>query len=147
MIGATPAMADEPIGEDSAKFQEGDDDDEEKGPTENLLSPQTKISKADFNFLKVIGRGSFGKVYMVKRRGTNNVYALKTLNKEVVAKRNLMIKTQGKLLPRFYYAQLSAKFLRKLTVLSLSSCIMLFRLRANFISLWIFATGASCSTT
>ena len=46
--------------------------------------------------MKVIGRGSFGKVYMVKKRGTNNVYALKTLNKDVVAKRNLMIKTKGK---------------------------------------------------
>jgi hypothetical protein len=33
---------------------------------------------------------------MVKKRGTNNVYAMKTLEKAVVAKRNLMIKTQGK---------------------------------------------------
>lgn len=51
--------------------------------------------------MKVIGRGSFGKVYMVMKRGTENVYALKTLNKEVVAKRNLMIKTKGKLLTRW----------------------------------------------
>ena len=33
---------------------------------------------------------------MVKKKGTDNVYALKTLNKEVVAKRNLLVKTQGK---------------------------------------------------
>lgn len=79
----------EPVGGD-------EDDDMDRGPSENLLEPTAKISKADFNFLKVIGRGSFGKVYMVKKRGTNNVYALKTLNKDVVAKRNLMIKTQGK---------------------------------------------------
>ena len=45
--------------------------------------------------MKVIGRGGFGKVYMVKKRGTNNVYAMKTLEKAVVAKRNLLIKTQG----------------------------------------------------
>ena len=49
----------------------GDDDEGDKGPSENLLEPTKKSSKADFNFLKVIGRGSFGKVYMVKKRGTN----------------------------------------------------------------------------
>ena len=79
------------------------------------MQPQTKISKADFNFLKVIGRGSFGKVYMVKKRGTSNVYALKTLNKEVVAKRNLMIKTQGKT-TCLISMQPNEKFLKKLRV-------------------------------
>lgn len=52
--------------------QEEDDEGEKlEGPSENLLEPQTKISRNDFAFLKVIGRGSFGKVYMVKKRGTN----------------------------------------------------------------------------
>ena len=60
------------------------------------MEPQQKISKNDFAILKVIGRGSFGKVFMVKKRGTENVFAMKTLNKDVVAKRNLLIKTQGK---------------------------------------------------
>ena len=60
------------------------------------MEPQQKISKNDFAILKVIGRGSFGKVFMVKKRGTENVFAMKTLNKAVVAKRNLLIKTQGK---------------------------------------------------
>jgi serine/threonine protein kinase len=66
-----------------------------EGPAENLLTKE-KINRKDFDILKVIGRGSFGKVYLVKKRGTNNVYALKTLNKEVIAKRNLLVKTQGK---------------------------------------------------
>jgi len=34
---------------------------------ENLLGGK-KISKNDFQFLKVIGRGSFGKVYLVKKK-------------------------------------------------------------------------------
>ena len=46
--------------------------------------------------IKVIGRGSFGKVYMVKKTGTESYYAMKKLRKDVVAKRNLFIKTQGK---------------------------------------------------
>ena len=72
----------------------GDDDDE--GECENLLRPQNKISISDFELVKVIGRGSFGKVYMVRRNGTSNYYAMKKLRKDVVAKRNLFIKTQGK---------------------------------------------------
>jgi serine/threonine protein kinase len=44
----------------------------------------------------VIGRGSFGKVYLVKKKDKLDMpLALKILNKDVVSKRNLMIKTQG----------------------------------------------------
>ena len=50
----------------------------------------------DFDLVKVIGRGSFGKVYLVKKYGTESYYAMKKLRKDVVAKRNLFIKTQGK---------------------------------------------------
>ena len=71
--------------------------DEENADTcENLLRPNKKISLNDFELVKVIGRGSFGKVYLVRRNGTQNYYAMKKLRKDVVAKRNLFIKTQGK---------------------------------------------------
>jgi len=61
--------------------------------TENLLSAN-KISKDDFVFQKVVGRGSFGKVYMVKKKDKpDEVYALKVLDKGVLKKRNLLIKT------------------------------------------------------
>lgn len=63
---------------------------------ENLLSTK-KISKNDFIFLKVVGRGSFGKVYLVKKTDRPDFpLAMKVLVKDVVSKRNLMIKTQGK---------------------------------------------------
>ena len=45
-------------------------DDDDNGECENLLKPQNKIGINDFELVKVIGRGSFGKVYMVKRNGT-----------------------------------------------------------------------------
>lgn len=69
---------------------------EDQEIVENLLHSNKKISKNDFNFIKVIGRGSFGKVYLVKKKDKLDVpYALKILNKDVVSKRNLMIKTQA----------------------------------------------------
>lgn len=70
-----------------------DDNNEEGGACENLLRPNKKISLNDFELIKVIGRGSFGKVYLVRRNGTQNHYAMKKLKKDVVAKRNLFIKT------------------------------------------------------
>ena len=61
-----------------------------------MLNPSKKIKKDDFQFVKVVGRGSFGKVYLVKKKDQLNVpLAMKVLNKDVVAKRNLLIKTQG----------------------------------------------------
>ena len=47
----------------------------------NFMMPTQKISKDDFNVVKVIGRGSFGKVYLVKKKDApkGTVYAMKTL--------------------------------------------------------------------
>lgn len=64
--------------------------------SENLLTPTQKISKEDFKIIKVIGRGTFGKVFMVKKIDSGLVYAMKVLKKQQVASRNLRIKTQGK---------------------------------------------------
>lgn len=33
---------------------------------------------------KVIGRGTFGKVFMVRKRDTNEIYAMKVLNKKEI---------------------------------------------------------------
>lgn len=74
--------------------QTADDMNQDDGDNcENLLRPNKKISLNDFELIKVVGRGSFGKVYLVKRNGTANYYAMKKLKKDVVAKRNLFIKT------------------------------------------------------
>jgi serum/glucocorticoid-regulated kinase 2 len=61
-----------------------------------MLNAKVKISKNDFIFCKVVGRGSFGKVYLVKKKDKPETpLALKVLSKDVVAGRNLLIKTQG----------------------------------------------------
>ena len=55
-------------------------------PTSNpLLSTVSEgISLDDFLIKKVIGRGSFGKVYMVKKKSDGAIYAMKTLKKDFV---------------------------------------------------------------
>eukprot|EP00347_Sterkiella_histriomuscorum_P002281 403368758 len=63
--------------------------------SQNLLNSTAKISKDDFKIIKVIGRGTFGKVFMVKKKDVSIVYAMKVLKKEQVASRNLRIKTQA----------------------------------------------------
>lgn len=42
---------------------------------------QLRLSRDDFEILKVIGRGAFGIVCVVKMIATNKVYAMKILNK------------------------------------------------------------------
>jgi len=47
-----------------------------------------KPSLEDFTLLKVVGKGSFGKVLQVRNRHTNRVYAMKQLKKSHIIKRN-----------------------------------------------------------
>lgn len=54
----------------SIKKEDEEDMDENEGETENLMMPGKKVSKDDFLILKVIGRGSFGKVYLVRHKET-----------------------------------------------------------------------------
>lgn len=42
----------------------------------------SSINKQDFKILKVIGRGSFGKVYLVQKKDNDRLYAMKTLKKD-----------------------------------------------------------------
>lgn len=48
----------------------------------------------DFQLLKVVGRGSFGKVYMAKKKDTGKVYAVKTLKKDFIIKTNQVTNTK-----------------------------------------------------
>jgi serine/threonine protein kinase len=54
------------------------------------------ISKQDFKILKVIGRGSFGKVYLVQKKDNDKLYAMKTLKKDLTLQANMYQSTKGK---------------------------------------------------
>ncbi|XP_028327610.1 serine/threonine-protein kinase Sgk2b isoform X2 [Gouania willdenowi] len=53
--------------------------------TENMHSSQMKPS--DFDYFKVIGRGSFGKVLLAKHRKQGRYYAVKVLQKQFIIQR------------------------------------------------------------
>ncbi|EFX74573.1 hypothetical protein DAPPUDRAFT_108775 [Daphnia pulex] len=52
------------------------------GPSERPLKPD------DFEFLRVLGRGSFGKVLLARRYADQHLYAVKVLEKRAVVRRN-----------------------------------------------------------
>ena len=94
---------------DSNDDQEIDMDNEKllvpKGQSSTILVPVSKprvtINLASFEILKFLGRGSFGRVYKVRLKLNNKIYAMKVLNKEL-----LMMKKQIK------YAQAEANILK-----------------------------------
>ena len=59
-----------------------------------------KLTVNDFTTLKVIGKGSYGKVLLVKKNDDNKIYAMKILKKKAMIKRNQVthIKTERKIM-------------------------------------------------
>lgn len=53
-----------------------------------------KVNVEDFDLLKVLGKGSFGKVMMVRKKDTKTIYAMKTLRKAALVKRNQLLHTR-----------------------------------------------------
>ena len=54
-----------------------------------------KVNMSHFELLKVIGKGSFGKVMMVRKKDSGGVYAMKVLSKDAVISRNQLEHTKA----------------------------------------------------
>uniref|UniRef100_A0A7N8X8J1 non-specific serine/threonine protein kinase n=1 Tax=Mastacembelus armatus TaxID=205130 RepID=A0A7N8X8J1_9TELE len=49
-----------------------------------VCKSRTKVTMSDFDYLKLLGKGTFGKVILVKEKATGTYYAMKILRKEVI---------------------------------------------------------------
>ena len=50
------------------------------------IKEKGKVSKDDFTLISVIGTGAYGKVLLVKKKDSNNLYAMKVLKKKNIIK-------------------------------------------------------------
>ncbi|PSS05189.1 protein kinase 1 [Coniella lustricola] len=67
-----------------------------------------KLTIDDFDLLKVVGKGSFGKVMQVRKKDTNRIYALKTIRKAHIISRSEVTHT---LAERSVLAQINNPFI------------------------------------
>jgi serum/glucocorticoid-regulated kinase 2 len=65
--------------------------DDAQAEIDRELKGQTQVSLRDFDIIKVLGSGAFGKVYKVKEKSTGKIFAMKALKK-----RQLILKNQLK---------------------------------------------------
>ncbi|WWC62909.1 uncharacterized protein I303_105507 [Kwoniella dejecticola CBS 10117] len=58
--------------------------------TYKVIRKSLSLKPSDFEFLKLIGRGTFGRVFQVRKKDTRRIYAMKVLSKkEIVAKKEV----------------------------------------------------------
>jgi len=62
--------------------------------------PKSKLTQDDFYTMSLIGKGSYGKVLLVKKNDDNKIYAMKILKKDQMKKRNQIehVKTERRIL-------------------------------------------------
>lgn len=68
----------------------------EKIDTQEEHKDWKQLQPNDFEKIKLIGKGDVGKVYLVRLKGTNQLYAMKVLSKKEMIKRNKVYRYKKK---------------------------------------------------
>ncbi|KAM0836605.1 hypothetical protein ACQ4PT_062211 [Festuca glaucescens] len=96
---------------------------DEDGPLENSVNSRTsqlngkfkdRTSIEDFEIIKPISRGAFGRVFLAKKRVTGDLFAIKVLKKadmirknaveSILAERDILISVRNPFVVRFFYS-------------------------------------------
>ena len=64
--------------------------------TDETTSQRSAVQKSDFRILKTIGRGTYGKVYLVQHLQTEQIFAMKSVQKEMLIRTDQVAGIRGK---------------------------------------------------
>ncbi|CAH2054486.1 unnamed protein product [Thlaspi arvense] len=70
------------------EFSGNDDTDSDKAPEGDLVKVSGVVGLEDFEVMKVVGKGAFGKVYQVRKKETSEIYAMKVMRKDKIMEKN-----------------------------------------------------------
>ncbi|CAN7075523.1 unnamed protein product [Brassica oleracea var. botrytis] len=76
------------LGSPSLKIKDSVDLDSEKAPEGDVAEVSGEVGIEDFEVLKVVGRGAFGKVYQVRKKDTSEIFAMKVMRKDKIMEKN-----------------------------------------------------------
>lgn len=94
------SQSDEEEDEEDSEISTSNGAQEEKGVGESVNgggeNVQGKIGVGDFDILRVVGKGAFGKVFLVRKKGdlkgngpnNDGIYAMKVMRKDTIIKKN-----------------------------------------------------------
>ncbi|EFH60951.1 hypothetical protein ARALYDRAFT_478176 [Arabidopsis lyrata subsp. lyrata] len=87
------------------EFSGNDDSDNEKALEGDLVKVSGVVGIDDFEVMKVVGKGAFGKVYQVRKKETSEIYAMKKNHAEYMkAERDILTKIDHPFIVQLKYS-------------------------------------------